>query len=1247
MADLSVIIPARNEFYLSRTIDSILAAVRGDTEIIAIIDGEHMGPEPPADPRVRVIRHRKALGQRASVNEGAHISTAKFILKTDGHSCFDEGFDVKLMSQCDYDWTVLPTMRNIHAFDLVCDGCGKRLDNHRMIDACSECGAGTFHLDHIWQVRETKKTDWMWFRSPKAKFQPLRVAYWDGPVSRDFPAEYQAHKAWAKQQGDIADVMTGQGACWFMHRDRFWDLGGLDDAGHGSWGQMGVEIACKAWLSGGRQVVNRNTWFAHLFRCGSGPKFPYRMSGKDQERTRRYSIDFWTGGKWAQQTRPLEWLVAKFWPVPTWDKPSGAELPASIVMPAALAAARDKALVEVEGSPGPHEPEYLTASATPAPIANVYVPPAQLTVLYYTDSTLADPMATMVRAQLQRAAAGVRIVSVSQQHLAFGDNINVGSLGRSRHNIYAQLAAGLARVTTKYVALAEHDVLYPTGYFTTLPLFTSPVDGAYNRRRACLHYRQGVFSWRRGRALSQLVGHTEWLRAEVSARCAADPDRLKRRNHFEPGKGNGSFGLPPAVLESFVTETPCVDINGHGGNISGLKRIKGTPLARIDGWPSWPELREQLTGQKAGAPDSSKQVISPSDQPWLSVIIPARNEKDLARTVAGLHEHLATDYEILVGLDGPDEHSVVPPDHPRLRIVRPEKHIGMRPMINLLARAARGRFIMKLDGHCIIAPGLDQTLTDLCERKGHATAVAQRYDLDSLKWKRRPGTRNGYRYLSHTSEDGFGLRGLVDKQRSADRADRTVDETMTCTGSLWVCRRSTFVDWWGGLDERHGTIGQEGCEIACMTWLSGGRLLIHKGTWYAHHNRGKSPYALGPSQKGKSVKHSHWLWVGDRWRHQRVSFAWLLDHFGPVPGWPVAPPIPTLPAIRMSCLTKSWRWAGVSDLWAARRGISDPRKLYRLDIFWDAFAEYVQSCLAGQPDMEGRYAEYLRSHLSTLPVTEMTNFHRKAVQRRLEKAAALVESVRTDGLKAPLEFYCRDGHLVQWKGYRRLVILKALGVKQTTCRIFADRNAAGVLSPNIGLVRLLDPVEDTIHRLGAEQFRTLGGRATDKYWIHGYTRYYDAHFAAIRNRALKVLEVGLLRGASLKMWRDYFPNAEIVGADVRSDRWTRHCGTMKNTKVFIGDEREAAFRKTLADYGQYDVVIDDASHAPPDQLQLWQTLWPRLRRHGWYVIEDIHQSFRPNAAERCVPAGLEAEIYGSRDISEIHHYYNIVFIRKA
>lgn len=298
---LSVLIPSRNEFLLSKTIETTLAASEGEIEIIAILDGCWDRPKIKDDPRVKLIKYDKPVGQRKAVNDAAKIAKGEYILKTDGHSTFDKGFDVKLAGDCEYDWTVIPRMYNFHAFDWVCKNGHRfyqdKADPHK-VNKCSECKE-ELKIEYVWKIRKHKKTDFMYMD------KNLRVQYWQ---------KYGKRK---ESKGDIVDVMNGQGACWFQHKERFFELGGLDER-HGSWGQVGVEVACKAWLSGGSLKVNKKTWFAHVFRTTGAFGFPYHIRGSEQERARKYSRNLWLNNSWPLQKRKFEWLIEKFSP-PGWD----------------------------------------------------------------------------------------------------------------------------------------------------------------------------------------------------------------------------------------------------------------------------------------------------------------------------------------------------------------------------------------------------------------------------------------------------------------------------------------------------------------------------------------------------------------------------------------------------------------------------------------------------------------------------------------------------------------------------------------------------------------------------------------------------------------------------------------------------------------------------------------------------------------------------------------------------------------
>lgn len=311
--DLSVLIPARNEEHLNETVLDGLANSSDATEFIVILDEELPDVSLDRHPRVTVSYEKTSIGQRAATNQAARLSSATYVMKADAHVSFAPGFDVELIKTAQELGplaTQIPSQRNLHAFNWKCLGCGGQqyqgprpdLGNHP--PGCPTCNAkhtqgGPFEKVRVWKPRRgTTTSAWCFDHT-------MHFNYWSA--------------AGGRQTQDIEPVMTSLGACFFMRRDRFFEIGGLDEA-HGSWGQYGVEIACKSWLSGGTHVVNKRTWFAHLFRTQPGYGFPYPLHGSDQEKARKHSRDLWWHNGWSGQTLPLSWLVEQFAPVPGWHE---------------------------------------------------------------------------------------------------------------------------------------------------------------------------------------------------------------------------------------------------------------------------------------------------------------------------------------------------------------------------------------------------------------------------------------------------------------------------------------------------------------------------------------------------------------------------------------------------------------------------------------------------------------------------------------------------------------------------------------------------------------------------------------------------------------------------------------------------------------------------------------------------------------------------------------------------------------
>lgn len=283
---LSIIIPARQEKYLEKTIRDVLSNAEGEIEVIAELDGWLPNPRIViGDNRVIFYHHKESIGQRACVNHGARTAKGKFIMKLDAHCALDKGFDVKLAKDCEYDWTVIPRMYNLD----INTWKPKLIENFNRA------------------VRMGKLHDYL-YMAVNGKNELRTMYYTNGNV--------KLHQE--RKHILIDDTMSCMGPCFFMHKDRFWELGGCDEGHEGGWGQQAVEVACKAWLSGGSLKVNKKTWFAHWFRAGDGG-FPYPISGNQINRVRKYSTDLWLNDKWDKATRKFQWLVDKFTPQEKMD----------------------------------------------------------------------------------------------------------------------------------------------------------------------------------------------------------------------------------------------------------------------------------------------------------------------------------------------------------------------------------------------------------------------------------------------------------------------------------------------------------------------------------------------------------------------------------------------------------------------------------------------------------------------------------------------------------------------------------------------------------------------------------------------------------------------------------------------------------------------------------------------------------------------------------------------------------------
>ncbi|CUH87092.1 Demethylmacrocin O-methyltransferase [Phaeobacter sp. CECT 5382] len=125
---------------------------------------------------------------------------------------------------------------------------------------------------------------------------------------------------------------------------------------------------------------------------------------------------------------------------------------------------------------------------------------------------------------------------------------------------------------------------------------------------------------------------------------------------------------------------------------------------------------------------------------------------------------------------------------------------------------------------------------------------------------------------------------------------------------------------------------------------------------------------------------------------------------------------------------------------------------------------------------------------------------------------------------------------------------------------------------------------------------------------HHYIPLYDRYFSRYRKRPLRFLEIGVSKGGSLQIWREYFgPEAIIFGIDIDPT-----CAQFDGQagQVRIGSQDDPEFLKAVvAEMGGVDVVLDDGSHQMDHVAKSLEVLFPLLSEGGTYMIEDLHTAY--------------------------------------
>lgn len=209
---------------------------------------------------------------RSSINQAAAIAIdCDYLLKTDAHCMFSEGFDEILKRDCPSKTVMVPRRYRLEpeSWSILRDG--------------------------------RPPVDYEYIAYPNGGDGGMKGRNWEGRTLDRIDVM-------------IDDLMCAQGSCWFMPRSYFYELDLMDEENYGSFWKEMLEVSLKAWLSGGQMLVNKHCGYAHWHKPSRG----YSMNDADLKKAVEYSNKWLTNSTgWKKQTKPISTLIQKFNP-PGW-----------------------------------------------------------------------------------------------------------------------------------------------------------------------------------------------------------------------------------------------------------------------------------------------------------------------------------------------------------------------------------------------------------------------------------------------------------------------------------------------------------------------------------------------------------------------------------------------------------------------------------------------------------------------------------------------------------------------------------------------------------------------------------------------------------------------------------------------------------------------------------------------------------------------------------------------------------------
>ena len=160
-----------------------------------------------------------------------------------------------------------------------------------------------------------------------------------------------------------------------------------------------------------------------------------------------------------------------------------------------------------------------------------------------------------------------------------------------------------------------------------------------------------------------------------------------------------------------------------------------------------------------------------------------------------------------------------------------------------------------------------------------------------------------------------------------------------------------------------------------------------------------------------------------------------------------------------------------------------------------------------------------------------------------------------------------------------------------------------------------------------------GEYSTDKNTTHSYIESYEKLFETYKDNKINLLEIGSHNGGSLRLWNDYFSDATIIGLEIGMRELLKYFDDIGNVTVYQNTSATSFETvRMIEDLGvKFDIIIDDGSHHPNDQIftcKFWSKL---LKEGGVMVIEDIQNIEFCEAITYNLPEKFSSEVIDLRE----------------